>query len=90
MLTDNFYSPQGPPGGGGPPGTPIMPSPAGTEIYLKIKKLSEILGGTQIIFLIKNQTTTLFGLYFLYQVYFPCLLTSPASTRRAGKFPNWP
>lgn len=38
MLTDNFYSPQGPPGGGGPPGTPIMPSPAGTEIYLKIKK----------------------------------------------------
>lgn len=25
-----FASPQGPPGGGGPPGTPIMPSPAGT------------------------------------------------------------
>ncbi|NXU65642.1 SSBP2 protein, partial [Horornis vulcanius] len=25
----------GPPGGGGPPGTPIMPSPAGTEIYLE-------------------------------------------------------
>lgn len=24
-------SPQGPPGGGGPPGTPIMPSPAGTS-----------------------------------------------------------
>lgn len=39
MLTDNFYSPQGPPGGGGPPGTPIMPSPAGTEIYLEITKL---------------------------------------------------
>lgn len=24
-----FISSQGPPGGGGPPGTPIMPSPAG-------------------------------------------------------------
>uniref|UniRef100_A0A8D0FL60 Single-stranded DNA binding protein 2 n=1 Tax=Strix occidentalis caurina TaxID=311401 RepID=A0A8D0FL60_STROC len=28
----------GPPGGGGPPGTPIMPSPAGTEICSEIMK----------------------------------------------------
>uniref|UniRef100_A0A3P8V3W8 Single stranded DNA binding protein 4 n=1 Tax=Cynoglossus semilaevis TaxID=244447 RepID=A0A3P8V3W8_CYNSE len=26
-LTSHFFNPQGPPGGGGPPGTPIMPSP---------------------------------------------------------------
>lgn len=28
-LTSHFFNPQGPPGGGGPPGTPIMPSPGG-------------------------------------------------------------
>lgn len=28
----SVVSPQGPPGGGGPPGTPIMPSPAGTSL----------------------------------------------------------
>lgn len=27
---------QGPPGGGGPPGTPIMPSPAGAYCVLKV------------------------------------------------------
>lgn len=27
----SFFLPQGPPGGGGPPGTPIMPSPGGAS-----------------------------------------------------------
>lgn len=81
MLTDSFYFPQGPPGGGGPPGTPIMPSPAGTEIYSEITKLEEILGST-LLFFFNNQITRLFGLYFLYQGFFPYLLTSPAEEGR--------
>lgn len=73
MLTDSFYFPQGPPGGGGPPGTPIMPSPAGTEIYSEITKLEEILGSTLLFFFFNNQITKLFGLYFLYQGFFSLL-----------------
>lgn len=72
MLTDNFYSLQGPPGGGGPPGTPIMPSPAGTEIYLESTTLQGILGSTQIIFLIKNQITINYWVYiFCVRLFFP-------------------
>ncbi len=33
-----FFTPQGPPGGGGPPGTPIMPSPGG-ELYTSVTLL---------------------------------------------------
>lgn len=32
LFFSRLFSPQGPPGGGGPPGTPIMPSPGG-ELY---------------------------------------------------------
>lgn len=38
LFLSRFFAPQGPPGGGGPPGTPIMPSPGG-ELYTSVSLL---------------------------------------------------
>ncbi len=38
LFFSRFFTPQGPPGGGGPPGTPIMPSPGG-ELYTSVSLL---------------------------------------------------
>ena len=38
LIVSLLFTPQGPPGGGGPPGTPIMPSPGG-ELYTSVPRL---------------------------------------------------